>query len=61
MMWDEIFSDILYFVQSDIFAKAKVLLKPAVLVLFYSHKTADGNTTYAGNKTAKQYHSPAGE
>ena len=29
-------SDILYFVQSDIFDKSKVILKPAVLVLFHS-------------------------
>ena len=30
------FINILYFVQSDIFDKSKVILKPVVLVVFYS-------------------------
>ena len=44
-------SVILYYVQSDIFDKSKVLLKLKVLVVFYSQGTAEGNITCRANIT----------
>lgn len=48
------FSNIMHFVQSDIFDKSNVLLKPAVLVVFYSPVTAERQYHCEAISLAKQ-------
>ena len=55
-------SDILYFVQSDIFDKSKVLLKLSVLVVFYSPINCRRQYHCEAISLANsKYHSPKGE